>query len=57
MILGAWIVVLPFLGFPSAWIKFLFVVTGLVIIGIAYSIKVNVKREPGSNMPFVEHKS
>jgi cbb3-type cytochrome oxidase subunit 3 len=35
-VLGVWVVFMPFLGFPNSWRKFLFFLTGICIIYIAY---------------------
>ncbi len=37
MILGVWIMVLPFLGFPNTWRKILFILTGIILIALAVS--------------------
>ena len=34
--LGVWVMILPYLGFPNTWRKFLFIVSGLAIMYIAY---------------------
>ena len=39
VILGVWIMVLPFLGFPYSWKQALYVLTGLGVIVFAYRIK------------------
>lgn len=36
LIIGIWVIILPFLGFPSLWKNVLFVVTGLMITYLAY---------------------
>jgi uncharacterized membrane protein YuzA (DUF378 family) len=36
LILGVWVVVLAFLGFPDSWHKLLFVITGLALVYLAY---------------------
>ncbi|MCE9517644.1 hypothetical protein K8Q96_01420 [Candidatus Nomurabacteria bacterium] len=35
-ILGLWVAVLPFLGFPNMWRKIFFVITGLALVFLAY---------------------
>jgi VIT1/CCC1 family predicted Fe2+/Mn2+ transporter len=37
MILGVWIMILPFLGFPNTWRKILFILTGVILIALAVS--------------------
>ncbi|MCR4334677.1 MAG: hypothetical protein NUV47_03035 [Patescibacteria group bacterium] len=32
LILGIWVIILPFLGFPSSWKTFLFFITGVTLI-------------------------
>ena len=34
--IGIWIGILSFLGFPNSWRKFLFAISGLAIIYLAY---------------------
>lgn len=43
-VIGLWVVVLPFSGFPSTWRTLFFVVTGLVIMYIAYLFYLEAKR-------------
>jgi len=35
-LLGVWVMILPYLGFPSNWRKVLFLITGLAIVYLAY---------------------
>lgn len=42
-IIGLWVIFLPFLGFPNLWRKILFVITGFLIIYIAYLFYIEVK--------------
>ena len=37
-IIGVWVMVFIFLGIPSSWHKIIAIVTGIVIIAIAYNI-------------------
>ena len=57
--IGVLIVVLPFLGFPNSWDTFLFVLLGLFIIGLSFSIKEtkhkNSLPEHNTASSFVEH--
>ncbi len=57
MLLGAWIVVFLFLGFPHSWDKLFAVVCGLLIIAISYRIRPPVSSAAPRAMPYVEHKS
>jgi len=36
LILGIWVAVLPYLGFPNNWRKVLFLLTGLALVFLAY---------------------
>jgi predicted membrane-bound mannosyltransferase len=36
LILGVWVVVLAFMGFPDSWHKLLFALTGVALIYLAY---------------------
>ena len=64
MLFGVWTALFLFLGFPSAWDRILAVVTGLLIIIIAYRIPPQVKCcsddcecEEKKDVPFIEHKT
>ena len=57
MILGIWVIILPFLGFPSSWDQVLAIVSGLLICGIAYSLGPKPKSGLPPSIPFVEHRS
>ena len=35
-ILGVWVAVLPYLGFPDAWRKIFFVLTGIALLYLGY---------------------
>lgn len=50
-IIGIWVAVLPFLGFPNSWRKTLFVLTGLAILYLAYLfyLEVKARRSKDSN--------
>ena len=43
LILGTWIAVLPYLGFPSSWKNVLFTITGLILIYFSYTMYKNSK--------------
>jgi cbb3-type cytochrome oxidase subunit 3 len=36
LLLGTWVAVLPYLGFPYSWKDTLFFLTGLILIGLSY---------------------
>ncbi len=37
-LLGAWVIVFLFAGFPADWYKIIAVITGILIIGISYNL-------------------
>jgi len=43
LIIGLWVALLSFLGFPSNWRKILFLITGLAIMYLAYLFYLEVK--------------
>ena len=43
--LGVLVILLPFLGFPQSWDNFFYVISGLVIVSMAYLLKVNRKQK------------
>lgn len=42
-IIGLWVMVLPFLGFPNFWRKLFFIITGFFIMYIAYLLYLEVR--------------
>lgn len=38
LILGIWIAVLPYLGFPSSWKNILFIISGLILVYFSYML-------------------
>ena len=44
LLLGIWIAILPYLGFPSLWKNILFALTGLVLIYQSFVLYQNQKR-------------
>lgn len=58
MILGVWVMLILYLGFPAHWDKFLLLVTGLVIIFIAYRMKDDRPgKGDGYEKPYVDYQS
>ncbi len=57
MVLGVWVAILLFLGFPQGWQKILAVATGLYLIILAYSLGSDAPKTTDLRVPFVEHKS
>ena len=47
LILGIWVAVLPFLGFPGSWKRILFLVCGAVIAFLAYLISKERRNNSG----------
>jgi uncharacterized protein YqhQ len=39
MLIGIWVIVFLFIGFPSTWHKVLAVITGGLIIGITFTLR------------------
>jgi len=35
-IIGIWIIILPFLGFPDTWRKIFFIITGFMLVYLSY---------------------
>lgn len=46
MLSGAFVALLPFLGFPNSWDTVLFVIVGIVVIGLG----IVVRRKEGERM-------
>ena len=44
-VLGVWVMIFLFLGFPSIWHKVIALVSGLIIIAIAYNIPQEQKEQ------------
>lgn len=57
MILGIWIAIILFLGFPSGWDKAFALISGLLVAGIAWSMRSPRTARPSASVPFVEHKA
>lgn len=58
MIIGILIVVIPFLGFPSGLIRFIEVICGLLVTGLAYSMAPKIDLDLNQkNVPFKDHRS
>lgn len=57
MLLGAFVALLPFLGFPNSWDRILFLVTGvlIVILGIAVRRTRGKKETPRDVRPIAEN--
>ena len=58
-IIGIWVAVLPFLGFPSSWRKVMFVITGLAVMYVAYlfylEVKIRLSKDASQSKTFVDN--
>jgi len=52
LILGVWVAVLPYLGFPHAWKNILFTLSGLGFIYISFILYRESKKGEPKNSPF-----
>lgn len=57
LILGTWVAVLPYLGFPSFWKNILFTLSGLTLIYFSYIMYRNSKRNEKTFDNFRENNS
>lgn len=57
IVLGIWVIILPFLGFPATWDHVIMFATGLLIAAIAYTLRLQGGSKKPSNVPYVEHKN
>lgn len=57
IILGAWVMVFLFLGFPPEWDKIFGLVVGVLIIIIAFKFKPPAKPVASERVTYTEHKS
>lgn len=59
LIIGVWVAVLPFLGFPNNWRKVLFLLTGLALIYLSYlfylEYKARLSKDSGQSKTFVDN--
>ena len=58
-IIGIWVMILPFLGFPNNWRKVFFLITGLAIMYLAYlfylEFKNRLSKEENNSKTFVDN--
>ncbi|OHA17016.1 MAG: hypothetical protein A3C79_01905 [Candidatus Taylorbacteria bacterium RIFCSPHIGHO2_02_FULL_45_28] len=57
IILGVWVMVFLFLGFPTTWDKVLSLVTGVLIIVVASKFKPATREILPEHLSYIEHKS
>ena len=59
LIIGIWVAVLPFLGFPDTWRKILFVISGLMLVYLAYlyyeQVKSLISRDENTSKTFIDN--
>lgn len=56
ILLGAWMMLFTFLGFPEFWDKIISLVTGLIVILVSYLLPLKSEQNSTANLPFVEYK-
>jgi len=61
MLAGAFVAILPFLGFPNSWDTVLFFLAGVFIISLGVVLRRRSQRPPSENLPkdsgtFIESK-
>ena len=54
-LLGIWVLVLPFLGFPNSWRKVLFSLAGFFLIYMSYTLRRRVVRKRPEAVPFKDN--
>ena len=57
VILGIWVMAFLFLGFPSAWDKVFALLSGLIILVVAFKTERRQRPSSAANIPYVEHKN
>jgi hypothetical protein len=61
LLIGLWVVILPFLGFPNSWREVFFVITGLAVIYLAYLFNLEAKarlpKSDNNSQTFVDNVS
>lgn len=58
-IVGIWVAILPYLGFPESWRKVLFLITGICLVYLSYlfykSLKARMNKDDDSVKSFVDN--
>lgn len=60
IVLGIWIIAVPYLGVPSSWKTVLFVLTGIVLAGVGFLLRGEAISRGDTrtrNYPFVDNSS
>lgn len=59
LILGIWVMILSYLGFPSSWRSALFILTGLALVYLSYifykQAKARMPKDEGVMRSFVDN--
>ena len=45
LLMGIWMAILPYLGFPNSWKNVLFILSGLVLVYFSYTLYKEVKEK------------
>ena len=57
--LGVWMIVMPYLGVPRAWLTVLILLTAILLIVLGFFLRAEalsrIARRSGNHHPFVEH--
>jgi hypothetical protein len=54
-IIGVWVIVFLYMGFPSAWDKIIAAATGLLIIFISFKMNAKIVHKDGGDSAYVEN--
>lgn len=54
-LMGVWVMIFLFLGVPSLWHKIIALVSGIIIIAIAYNLPQEKKSQSGNGSVFIEN--
>ncbi|MFZ2150314.1 MAG: hypothetical protein WAV15_04105 [Minisyncoccia bacterium] len=52
LILGVWVAILPYLGFPYSWKDILFTITGIALICLSYVLYKEIREKEGNQKTF-----
>jgi hypothetical protein len=53
--MGVWVMIFLFLGVPSLWHKIIALVTGIIIVAVAYNLPHEKSKQSGNGSVFVEN--
>jgi len=58
-IIGIWIIILPFLGFPDTWRKIFFIITGFMLVYLSYiyyqQAKSSISKNENRSKTFIDN--